>query len=319
MKKCLLLNKVLTMPDTNIVKTALGIAIENPVTIMADDTDILVLILHHFKNEMRDIYFYSAATRRSKEGPKIFSIRTLTSHLDSKILKNILFVHAWSGCDTTSATFGQGKNSIIKRFSSSNAVQDLSSVFYSKDASHIEISQAGIAIFSYLYSGLMGDDLAKLRYNQYMNIVSRSKSKLRPEVLPPTKTAAEFHSYRVHLQIVEWDTFLQSDLLPTEWGWKLSSGQLQPITTAKAPAPPDVINMIRCNCKSSSKNPCSTNRCSCKKNGIWCIAACGDCHGDSCDNTKSYYHDEDEPELSSDVSSDENIENDERNIFDLFI
>ena len=61
--------------DTDIVKAALDLALVENVTVVADDTDVLVLLLHHFKREMNDVFFYSEASRRSKEGPKIFSIR----------------------------------------------------------------------------------------------------------------------------------------------------------------------------------------------------------------------------------------------------
>ena len=87
--------------DTNIVKAAPDLALVENVTVVADDTDVLVLPLHHFKCEMNDVFFYSEASRRSKEGPKIFSIWSLRLSMNSKVLKNILLIHAWSRCDTT--------------------------------------------------------------------------------------------------------------------------------------------------------------------------------------------------------------------------
>ena len=46
--------------------------------------------------------------------------------------------------------------------------------------------------------------------------------------LPPTKDAADLHSLRVHLQAVFWATLGQTLLPPTEWGWRLRDGRLQP-------------------------------------------------------------------------------------------
>ena len=304
--------------DTNIVKAALEIASSgNLVIVIADETGVLVLLLHHFNDDMSDVFVYSEASRRSKVGPKVFSIRTLKSNMIPIVLRSLLFLHAWSGCDTTSAIFGYGKASILKKFTSSEKFQNLSKVFYLHDAGHILISHAGIQIFSILYSGKVADDLAKLRYNQYMNMISKSKSKskLKPECLPPTNNTADFHSYRVYLQVREWDSFLQSDLDPTEWGWKLNDSRYFPITTTKNPAPPDILNIIRCNCKMSSETPCSNNRCSCKKNGIRCMSACGECHGDGCRNENLEY---DEAVPCSDQISDEDIEMDDGNVFDIF-
>ena len=95
--------------DTKIVQTALDIVLNENVNVVADDTDVLVLLLHHFQNEMKDVFFYSEASKRSKEGHKIFRIRSLRLKMNPIFLKNSLLIHAWSGCDTTSATFGQEK------------------------------------------------------------------------------------------------------------------------------------------------------------------------------------------------------------------
>ena len=35
----------------------------------------------------------------------------------------------------------------------------------------------------------------------------------------------------------------------------------------------------------SSKNPCATNRCSCRSNNLQCVTACGDCQGRDCANS----------------------------------
>ena len=65
----------------------------------------------------------------------------------------------------------------------------------------------------------------------------------------------------------------------------------------------------------SSETPCSNNRCSCQKNGIRCMSACGEFHGDGCRNEKLEY---DETVPCSDQSSDEDIEMDDGNVFDIF-
>ena len=39
------------------------------------------------------------------------------------------------------------------------------------------------------------------------------------------------------------------------------------------------MNIVRCNCKQSSKNQCGSNLCSCRENGLSCVSACGGCCG----------------------------------------
>ena len=51
---------------------------------------------------------------------------------------------------------------------------------------------------------------------------------------------------------------------------------------------------MRCKCKLSSRNPCGTNACTCRKNGLKCVTACGDCRGNDCKNAEDIALDETE-------------------------
>ncbi len=74
-----------------------------------------------------------------------------------------------------------------------------------------------------------------------------------------------------------------SDLDPE---WKLDGTVLAPIMTDLAAAPECLLKFVRCKCKLTSKSPCGTNLCSCRKNGLKCVTACGDCRGESCKNSE---------------------------------
>ena len=46
------------------------------------------------------------------------------------------------------------------------------------------------------------------------------------------------------------------------------------------PASSDILEVIRCHCKTSSKGPCGLNsKCSCRASELKCVASCGDCRG----------------------------------------
>ena len=122
------------------------------------------------------------------------------------------------------------------------------------------------------------------RCGKFHDMITTSTSGLVPEKLPPTDGAAKYHSLRVHLQVVIWKTLNTSILSPQRWGWKIEDNVFIPITTDLPIAPDSILKFVRCKCKKSSKNPCSTNRCSCKKYGLNCVAACGDCRGEYCTN-----------------------------------
>ena len=118
------------------------------------------------------------------------------------------------------------------------------------------------------------------------------KGSIRPEKLPPTDQAAKFHGYRVHLQVLDWQ-FLEEELKlnPTSWGWKETESCLSPISTDKDIAPQNILKVIRCHCKSTTKNQCGTNVCTCRKNRIRCMPACGECNGIDCNNKSVSYFD----------------------------
>ena len=51
---------------------------------------------------------------------------------------------------------------------------------------------------------------------------------------------------------------------------------------------------VRCQCKLSPKNPCGTNICSCRENGLKRVTACGDCRGEGSKNAEEIILDVDE-------------------------
>ena len=52
--------------DTLIVKTALDLAIESqPVTVVANDTDVLVLLVHHLRTNMANIFMLFETRQKS--------------------------------------------------------------------------------------------------------------------------------------------------------------------------------------------------------------------------------------------------------------
>ena len=68
----------------------------------------------------------------------------------------------------------------------------------------------------------------------------------------------------------------------TNWGWKKDYGYLVPIPTDKDVAPANKLKVINCRWNYLPK----IKLCSCKKNGLKCITACGECHGEDCNNKK---------------------------------
>ena len=64
-----------------------------------------------------------------------------------------------------------------------------------------------------------------------------------PEKLLPSERAAQFHGFRVHLQVIEFKMLdMNSNLDPTAWGWKFTEGTFAPIPTDKEVAPLELLS-----------------------------------------------------------------------------
>ena len=127
-----------------------------------------------------------------------------------------------------------------------------------------------------------------------MEITAKCKTATKPQSLPPTERATYYHSLRVHLQVIQWKTLMITDADPLGWRWKVHQNFFAPIITDLEPAPKELLNFVCCNCKTTSRNTCGTNLCSCRKSGLTCITACGDCRGESCNNSSTETEDDNE-------------------------
>ena len=107
---------------------------------------------------------------------------------------------------------------------------------------------------------------------------------IHPEYLPPTDQAAYFHGLRVFYQVMEWRFFQDESISPQDWGWTKEGDALVWITTTAEYTPSYLQHVVSCKFKVSLNNPCSTNRCSCRKHGLPCLPSCSNCCGEDCSN-----------------------------------
>ena len=107
--------------NTQIVETAINLSASTstPIVVVADDIDIIVMLLYHWREEFQEVTFFQ---ERAQKG---WSIKTVSPSLKS-IREHLLFIHAWSGCDTVSAPFGKGKVSFLNLVKKSDELKDIS-------------------------------------------------------------------------------------------------------------------------------------------------------------------------------------------------
>ena len=71
--------------------------------------------MYHWIDTMADVYFLSEPKKSQKKSLQMWRIRGLISKAGKTVISHLLFIHVWTGCDTTSATFGHGKENLLKR------------------------------------------------------------------------------------------------------------------------------------------------------------------------------------------------------------
>ena len=150
-------------------------------------------------------------------------------------------------------------------------------IFLDAQADKDAVISSGISIFQYIYHA-PGIALGAIRYSMFSR--KAVVGLIKPETLPPTEGAATQHSLRTYLQTQDWLALESMSLDPCGYGWTIGAHGFEPVPTLDPIAPEELLHFISCNCKGD----CSSRRCSCKKNGIKCISACGTCKGTMCKN-----------------------------------
>ena len=100
--------------------------------------------------------------------------------------------------------------------------------------------------------------------------VASSKLYIKSEVLPTASAAARYHCLWVFYQVRQW---MRESIKAYEWGWTMSNAQMQPEYTDLGYAPDELLSQIHCKCKKTYL----TLRCTCRKHGLICTPACGQC------------------------------------------
>ena len=244
--------------DVVIVRRTIELGEHDDVVIIADDTGIIVLLVYHAHSSHQ---FYMETKQH------IIDINAAQQALGVDVCRSLLFVHAMTGCETTSAMFGVGKTKAFKVLQTSEKLSASVLVFGHLTTTNDVLFEVGEQFLSALYGGNEGS-LDALRYRQF------TSSKYVPlERMTPTSRARYYHCLRVHLQVLTWC----AHRCPDEFGFKLENEALLPIITDEAPAPSEMLRKIRCSCKSTNRL-CTS--CTCFNNRLPCSMYCK-CGGQS--------------------------------------
>ena len=188
-------NKLVLCPndaDATIVKAALGYE-NRPVTIFANDPDILCLLLHHFYilRGHVDIYLKNMTRKNDAEVRSCYRIQDIIDAPENVHGEYILFCHAFTGCDTISPIHIFGKTSILAKLKGSSKLRNIADQFYLEDMSVKDIGNATIRFFELLHS--TSSTLQQIRKQKCEGMVAADCSKVDPALLLPSPRAAFYH------------------------------------------------------------------------------------------------------------------------------
>ena len=130
----------------------------------------------------------------------VLNINQTCMKLGSKCLQ-LLGMHAFTGCDTTSFPFNKGKVSFLSVLEA-EYFPGLIHVLREEDAMQWDPLEVGLSFFCALYGLKPGTPMEEARYNLY------TKTKARPRLrnLPPNSINLLIHVQRAHLQMTLWKT-----------------------------------------------------------------------------------------------------------------
>ena len=137
--------------DLLIVNKAIEAAETRNTVLVGEDTDLLVLLLHHLLPLENKIYF-APGLKKNATG-RVWDIKQIQSDLESFTCKHLLFLHAFLGCDTTSRIYGIGKGSILKKFKDSVCLQQAAIIFNDPNSTHSQVQDAGEKALVAIYGG----------------------------------------------------------------------------------------------------------------------------------------------------------------------
>ena len=270
--------------DYKICKMACASAVRQLTAVVAEDTDVFQLLTHYASPTDFNLYMITAKQN--------VCITTLSKRLDPLLTKNLLFLHAVSGCDTTSRPFGIGKVGVLKKYA---ALENSASTFMSPTSSKSDIEKEGERTLLIMYGCATASSLSSARFDRFQAKVASSAGYVPPEKLPPTVDAGRFHSLRTYHQVQTWRG---NNLPPENWGWSASPSGLVPFKMSKEAAPEQLLRTIRCNCGGK----CDRKSCTCLKNGLLCTTACGQCKGVSCLNVQADSSDNEDIDANDDAA-----------------
>ncbi|WAR05623.1 hypothetical protein MAR_020992 [Mya arenaria] len=254
------------------------------IAIHSPDTDVLVLLLHHYRYiGAAHLYMSTGRVTLHTDGRRFIPVHQLIDKLTKYQLNILLSVYCITGCDTTSGFFGKGKRRAFKLLTErASNFQPLFNLGEELLLSELQRTACTSFVIS-LYGGSDVQTLHQLR-------CIKAKSSVHPRNIPPTADTLNLRLQRCVIQLWIWRhaTTAQHNLPPfTDFGYEIDEVGLTPKMMSQPAAAPELLNDLVCGCEICSES------CVCFANRQPCTVACS-CTGNTntddmmCTNLTSY-------------------------------
>lgn len=260
--------------DAIVVSQAIHVAKERKnVAVIADDTDIYILLLYHYHKNRLTTPMIMLATRPERAAIDV----SATVNTLGEVCLHLLPAHALTGCDQVALHHGIGKAKMLKVVKNGscrlNSLGDLTADF------EVVVKEATKFIVE-CYGVKDADTMTDARVKVWIGKMGKKSNVKMPKLcsLPPTTEAFKENVKRAHFQCAVWRnaTIEPPDQRPTSYGWQRdeSAKSLVPISLPKEQrlAPEYIMKIVCCAC--SSVTPCKTKACGCVSANLACTMFC---------------------------------------------
>ena len=205
---------------------------------------------------------------------RYISAHGIAQQLDEQLSKGILFLHAFSGCDTVSSFCGIGKKTAWNVLQSMKQVLPVFQHLSSAPSSVTEEQMNEIE----RYVVVMYKNTSQLSKVNEARKQLFSSGNRKIEKIPPTKAALQQHVRRAAYQAghIWGQALIPNPTLPSpsDWGWVKQEEKWCPLWTNLSQAAIVCKELVKCGCTKR----CSEN-CKCRKSILNCTHRCG-CQGE---------------------------------------
>ncbi|WAQ97270.1 hypothetical protein MAR_029960 [Mya arenaria] len=235
------------------------------IAIHSPDTDVLVLLLHHYRYiGAAHLYMSTGRVTLHTDGRRFIPVHQLIDKLPKYQLNIMLSVF----CITR--IFGKGKRRAFKllteRASNYQPLFNLGDELLLSDLQRTACTRFVISLYG-------GSDVQQTLH--HLRCI-KAKSSVHPRNIPPTADSLNLHLQRCVIQLWIWRHAItaQHDLPPfTDFGYEIDEDGLTPKTMSQPAAAPELLNDLVCRCEICSETcVCFANRqpctvaCSCTEN-----------------------------------------------------